>query len=514
MLSKIISPVIKKYLYKLEEILTQLLPLDPPAVKKSKVIHDSLWGSRLYYPWEIALMDTPLLQRLRQISQLGTAFLTYPSAVHNRFSHSLGVTILAGRLITRLREKAEIEKNDVDITNRDIYTVRLSGLLHDIGHCFFSHCSEVLMYDFRDECFKEINEKKGFIKKPKPHELISYLIINSNHFKKYWDNFIASNFKEKELPDPYEISQLIVGVKPSKGKRFLQEIISGPYDVDKLEYLYRDACMAGLNISYDIERFFYKIKLSLRPDGNKRLVMEEGGVRAVEQLIFSKMMLFSFVYHHQKILASDSVVIDMIDELLNNGASGGIKIENPLDFLKYTDYDIMSIAVCAPSKRFIRLRDRIKNRKLPKRCFVMNREFIKDLGADEEIGHGWDRLKQDALTSKGRNKIRKKIIKNMTKNHLKKLTIDSVYINIPDLPKLKESVAAPIELSGGKIVGMNEFQQIEGWEKNYDMKKFRGYFFADEDLVQDAADAVDMVLQNDYRLKFDERAKREAKIIF
>jgi len=81
---------------------TELIPKRSFSDPGMKVIHDPLWGSRLFYPWEIALLDTPLLQRLRRIYQLGTAYLTYPSGVHNRFSHSLGVTVLAGRLINRL----------------------------------------------------------------------------------------------------------------------------------------------------------------------------------------------------------------------------------------------------------------------------------------------------------------------------------------------------------------------------------------------------------------------------
>jgi len=499
----------------LDNILKEyLLPLSPPTVKKSKVIHDALWGSRLFYPWEIALIDTPLMQRLRQISQLGTAFLTYPSAVHNRFSHSLGVAILAGRLIVRLREKAQVDYElSFDIEERDIYTVRLAGLLHDVGHCFFSHCSEPLMHEFTHEVFKEIKLRDGFTHEPKPHELVSYLILTSDHFSEYWKAFIEPYyFKGKDAPEPAEIAKLVVGIKPSADRRYLQEIISGPFDVDKLEYLYRDANMAGLSISYDIERFFYKALLARR-EGGLRLVMEEGGARAVEQLIFSKMMLNSFVYHHHKILASDAIVLDMLEELLDNGANGGLEVSHPLHFLRYTEFDLFSSAIKTPSERFEKLRDNIKARRLPKRCFSMNHEFIKDQAGDNEAKLNWDRFKEDMKKRKERRGIRKQIvavIKN--KNPETSVSLDSINLNIPRPPRMEESVRAPILKNNGELVGMGQFQQIEGWEATYELKKYRAYFFAEEGLVHKAAEAVRLVLKQNYGLVFEEDAHQEAKI--
>ena len=498
----------------IEQILPELLPEVKPTAQKAKVIHDSLWGSRLYYPWEVALMDTPLLQRLRQISQLGTAYLTYPSAVHNRFSHSLGVAILAGRLLARLREKAEIEKAELEINKRDLYTVRLAGLLHDVGHCFYSHCSEAVLVDFRDQCYKEISKEQEFNKKPKPHELIGYLILTSKHFASYWKKYLVAYFDKDDIPDPIEMAQLIVGVNPSKERKFLREVISGPYDVDKLEYLYRDAKTAGLNISYDIERFFYKIKVyHKKEDGTRRLVMEEGGIRAVEQLIFSKMMLFSFVYHHQKILSSDCVIVDMLEELLSEGGKGSIIVKHPLDFLKYTDFDIMSNVSDGPNERFSKLRKRLKSRQLPKRCFSLNREFVSDISGDEDAMLAWDRLKEDAKRPNKRKELREKIVKNINKNNGDlDVDIDSVYINIPKPPELKESIAAPIENSDGEIDGMEAFQNIEGWQRTYELKKFRGFVFAEESIIKEAAKAVSIVLKDEYGLSFKDRALKEAKI--
>lgn len=63
----------------------------PVKNKYNKVIHDPVWGTMTFYPWELQVLDSPLLQRLRKINQVGLAVLTYPSAHHSRFEHSLGV---------------------------------------------------------------------------------------------------------------------------------------------------------------------------------------------------------------------------------------------------------------------------------------------------------------------------------------------------------------------------------------------------------------------------------------
>ena len=69
-----------------------LIDFKPASYREIKVIHDPVWGTIKFYPWELQILDSPLLQRLRSINQLGLAVLTYPSAHHSRFEHTLGVT--------------------------------------------------------------------------------------------------------------------------------------------------------------------------------------------------------------------------------------------------------------------------------------------------------------------------------------------------------------------------------------------------------------------------------------
>ena len=498
------------YRDRLNGILTELLPDPISHNSHPKVIHDPLWGSRLFYPWEIALLDTPLCQRLRRIYQLGTAFLTYPSAVHTRFSHSLGVAILAGRLIARLREKAEVSRKGVEITNKDLYTVRIAGLLHDIGHCFFSHASEKVLGPITTPIRKELG-----LGSSKPHEFFAYLILTHDYFKEYWGKWVRPLFHDiKDSPDPDDMAKIIVGIRPSNEKRFLQEIISGPYDVDKLEYLYRDAKMAGLQISYDIERFFYKISLAQQSDGTWRLVMDQGGVRAVEQLIFSKMMLFSFVYHHQKVLASDAMVSDLIMELLNNPPENDYKIEHPLDFLRYTDSDFLASYSKGPSARFDSIKTKLLYRYLPKRCFVIGTDFVNHLRNDKSIKDNWDKLKEQLRALPPDVEIFRKgvveILKSLSGDE--NISSDDFYAVFPSLPSIDEASHAPVLNVNEEIESISDYFDLEGWQKTYDLKKLRGYFYVSEKFKDLAAQAVEQYIQKQYGLTFKNNARIEAKL--
>ncbi|MFC1613430.1 HD domain-containing protein, partial [Patescibacteria group bacterium] len=113
-------------------------------VRDQKAIHERVWGTNLYLKHEIALLDTPLIQRLRRIFQTGLVFLTYPSSLHTRFDHTLGCISLVSRFVHRLKERTP--QTDIYIDDNpekgDLAELRMAALLHDCGHAFFSHVSE------------------------------------------------------------------------------------------------------------------------------------------------------------------------------------------------------------------------------------------------------------------------------------------------------------------------------------------------------------------------------------
>src|SRR5262249_5911402 len=133
-----------------------------------KSINDPIWGTIELYPWEVALLDSPLLQRLRGVRQLGLAHYVYPGAVHDRLEHSLGAVEAAARMIRALTDNAKTRRvfgldadetiptpDDIDLV---VLATRLAALLHDVGHAPFSHATEAIVGERFAEEFRRVEE--------------------------------------------------------------------------------------------------------------------------------------------------------------------------------------------------------------------------------------------------------------------------------------------------------------------------------------------------------------------
>jgi len=488
-----------------ERILPDLLPEKPYQKYQEKVIHDNLLESCYFEGWEIALLDTPLLQRLRHIHQLGTAFLTYPSAIHTRFSHTLGVTTLAGDLYENLKRKKYLAKfKNEKLWRNEKATVRMAGLLHDIGHTFFSHCSEKAIEPFWR---KILSESKLFETEPKPHEFIAYLIVTSNYFKNYWKNVVK--------PDSYKISinlqdvaSIIVGKLISKEKAYLTEIINGHYDVDKLEYLNRDAKTAGLPISYDKARYFQKIDI-LKKDGRASLVMGQGGIQCVEQLALGKIMLFPYVYQHHKVLTTDTMIQDIVHKLLEKECIlKNIKISHPIDMLLFTDSDLLAYSAKSDDKELNSLLEQIKSRTLPKRAFVFHREYLKkskkdnDNSEQKNINHFLKQIDNPIELKRLRKEMAEKISSaiNCTLNY------HEILITRPSLFRgLLSMSSAPIITKGNDCVTVDSLWLLSGWSEAHENKTDYVYFHVPGNICAKAYDIIVQYLNKNYGFKFQDK---------
>ncbi|PSP64996.1 phosphohydrolase, partial [Halobacteriales archaeon QH_8_64_26] len=197
------------------------------------------------------LLDTPALQRLRHITQLGTADYVYPAANHTRFEHSLGVYHLASEALAHL-----------GIEGRQAERVRAAAICHDVGHGPYSHCLEEL-----------IHRRTG-----KYHDDVADLLLKGQ---------IAAVLAAHDL-DPEKVADLV------RGEGRLGQLISGELDVDRTDYLVRDAHHTGVPYgTIDHGRLTRELRFV---DGE--LVLGEGNVQTAESLLVARALMNPTVYNH------------------------------------------------------------------------------------------------------------------------------------------------------------------------------------------------------------------------
>ena len=216
-----------------------------------------------------ALLDTPPVQRLRHISQLGTVTLVYPSANHTRFEHSLGVYHLADRALSHL-----------GIEGQQAERVRAAALLHDVGHSPYSHNVEALIHRRTGKYHDDVDELLG-------------------------DGPVAQVLSEHGL-NPDRVAGLVAG----EGE--LGQLVSGELDVDRMDYLVRDAHHTGVPYgTIDHERLVRELCFV---DGE--LVLDEGNVQTAESLLLARALMNPIVYQHHVARIAKSMLRRGTEELL------------------------------------------------------------------------------------------------------------------------------------------------------------------------------------------------------
>jgi len=268
-----------------------------------------LHGSIPFNERECAIIDHPHYQRLRSISQLGMAHLVYPGATHSRFSHGLGVMMLAGRIfdhIISISEKvlrSHFSEKDLAYCRQ---IVRFSGLLHDLGHPPFSHSFEPLLpklgvLSIPGDWYIQFDPERQATHEDYSVALIHDLSGNgSNLLSPEEAHDIASLVHGGIRPGP-RLSSL--SREPSKNiQPLLKQIISGEIDADRMDYLQRDAHFAGVPYGYfDLDRLIQALGISETPDGLV-MALEYNALYTYENFLMTRFHMAMQVYLHKTIL--------------------------------------------------------------------------------------------------------------------------------------------------------------------------------------------------------------------
>lgn len=245
---------------------------------------------------ELAVADHPWVQRLRRIAQTGFAHLPFPGATHSRFSHSLGVMHLAGRAFDSAY--ADWSFTNPDARERMRAVVRIAALAHDLGHAPFSHCTEFAMprlAALRSEWLKAEERRAS-------HEDYTVAILEHTDLA----TTIAENFPFTArhvaalINDGIRVKDDFFRDGGFDHRRLLAQIISSELDVDRLDYLRRDALYTGAsygNIEVDW------LLSNLHPwvaDGQVWLALHARAIYAFDHFLIARHHMFLMVYFHHK----------------------------------------------------------------------------------------------------------------------------------------------------------------------------------------------------------------------
>ncbi|NJE61294.1 HD domain-containing protein [Thermococcus sp. 21S7] len=254
-----------------------------------KIIHDGIHGSMKLTGIILDLVKTPEFQRLRNIRQLGLAYLVYPGANHSRFEHSLGAWHLAKRL-----------SQEVGLDENESMLLQVGALLHDIGHGPFSHTFESIY--------------KHYVKEHDHMHLGRDMVLGKVDITESENGGRIPEIIEGYDYDftPKDVADLIRG---KHEKHYLGHMLHGDVDVDQLDYLVRDAHYTGVAHGIiDLERLLKVLKIH---DGE--LVVDEKGIEAVEGMMVARSLMYSRVYFHHTVKIAEGMLTRALEFALEEG---------------------------------------------------------------------------------------------------------------------------------------------------------------------------------------------------
>ncbi|RLF27471.1 MAG: hypothetical protein DRN01_02370 [Thermoplasmata archaeon] len=311
-----------------------------------KIVQDPIHGNIRFSGIFLDLLESPELQRLHNIKQLGFADKVFPGANHTRLEHSLGAYKMAFTA-------AEI----LSLPKEERLLVECAALLHDIGHGPFSHTLESIIRSWFGVDHVDITERI----------LLREEEVFEEGEKRFIDFPSAVDILDRHGVDRRDVISLIRG-DPKGRRRYLAQLLNSPIDVDQLDYLLRDGYYTGVAYgTIDVNRFFQTLTIH-----NNSLAVERKGVNVVESILMARGLMYSSVYFHKTV---------RIAELMFSKAIELMEDAEPFEFYRYTDAEMFSLL--KNKGDFQReMVTRLKYRRLFKQAYMVN---MVDHERDEEV---------------------------------------------------------------------------------------------------------------------------------
>jgi len=368
-----------------------------------------------------------------------------------------------------------------------------------------SHVSEKFYATDEDVIEAQRRLKKLYRNSIAPAEVVAILILRSDIFREL---LRASGMRQTIFTYDVIIDKVCACIAGSKFHlgvdAYLGEIINGPVDCDKVDYLARDAHMAGLPISLDIDRLFSKLRIvrTNAEDGSAifSLAIVPSGARALEEMLVSRIFLYDKFYYHPKLMAAEELIRRALYHL---GLACPI-LKSPVGLLEYGDDEFLNLTPTYIAGRYevdagnpniakgCRLLTRARRRDLPKRAFAFARRFIPEMptayarfvneGRDDAVPQSvndfiqFDKLVQ---SSSGAEKVAGQL-------EAYARTLDAtadVFLGYQSAQRAAGKMDMPVLLPGGVVERTPDFLfNVSKWSDAYALNKQTSYVFAYEAL--------------------------------
>ena len=295
--------------------------------KRYSVMRDPVHGDIYLTHEELRILDTPEMQRMRGIKQLGPAYLVFPGALHTRFDHSIGTVHVAQKIIDAINLSFEIDPaRGIAISDEEARVIRMAGLLHDVTHIPFGHNIEDqdALFERHDSAYRY---ERLFGRGTNIGDILEDLGLREDVFS--------------------------VLTKPgTPGRRdvppYWGQLLSGTIAADILDYLARDAYFTGLRLQVD-ERVHSYFKID-RASGNlyidlaKHDLLREDILSEIVRMLEARYVFSERVYYHHAKVAAGALVARAIDMLVREGTLG----ED--DLYDTTDASVLEVLLSAGQK--------------------------------------------------------------------------------------------------------------------------------------------------------------------
>ena len=336
---------------------------------------------------ESKVINSKPYQRLRRIKQLSGGHFVYPAAEHTRFGHCIGAMYLAGLTGRRLL-------GTMNLGEKTLQEVRISALLHDMGHGPFSHVFE-----------ESLIERRGW-----NHEDVTEWIIRESE---------VGDLLEDDGISKNRISNLVRGRRETKTDSVVSSIVAGQVDADKMDYLIRDSFYCGVNYGLvDIHRLINSLEVS----DDLTLEFDIAARGALEAFLVARYEMFLNVYYHKTVRSVEVMLVKLVNAA--DSVLGLTSFSTPEEFLELDDMSLISkIRKIDPSesddaKEAVTMVNMLDSRILYKSVF-------------EKVLHTEDRFVSKILTKR---RVRESIQDEIAA--LAGVSADEVIVDVPTLPSV------------------------------------------------------------------------------